>query len=418
MGIRETLPGVTLGLALIGQAAAQPTGQAFRSRIDGMVAAKEADWIAIRRDIHRHPEASGAEQRTAALVAERLRAIGLEVKTGVGGHGVVGLLRGGKPGALVAFRADMDAVPSNDPDPVDFPSLTPGIRHICGHDLHTTVGLALAETLAGLRAELPGTVMFVFQPAEERATGANAMLADGLFAASRPDAIFGVHTAPLPVGRLGTRPGVMMAARDFVTVTLSGSGDLKGLADSARRIIEGTGTITFAQALAPGPEGFVLAQVRQPRSTGPSTWVVEGSLSIASPAARAKAREAILQRVRALAAAGVTVTPVYQARAIAGVDNDSSLTTSASASVRAALGPDAVVPVEAVLPAFSEDFGSFQTQVPGVFFFLGVANEAKGWNGMPHSPGYVADEAAIPVATRAMASVVLDRLGRGTGSMP
>jgi amidohydrolase len=169
-----------------------------------------ADLIEVRRDIHRHPEVSGQEERTAWIVAERLRGSGLEVATGVGGHGVVGILRGGKPGPTVAYRADMDAVYSNAPDPVPFASETPGVRHICGHDIHTTVALGVAEALTAIRDELPGTVKFIFQPAEENIQGAYAMIEDRVplrTTRSRPDRKRGRAGATRP------RPGHGDAAR-------------------------------------------------------------------------------------------------------------------------------------------------------------------------------------------------------------
>ena len=158
-------------------------------RIAAHVDATTAEWVAVRRDLHQNPEVSGQEVRTAKVVADHLRKLGLEVRTGVGGHGVVGILTGGRPGPLVAYRADMDAVRSTAPDPVAFPSLVPGVRHICGHDVHVTIGLGLASALASVKADLPGRVMFIFQPAEERATGARAMLDAGLFSAGRPEAV-------------------------------------------------------------------------------------------------------------------------------------------------------------------------------------------------------------------------------------
>src|SRR5262245_21216495 len=163
----------------------------LQSRIDAFVRAHEASFIAVRRDIHQHPETSGNEVRTAKLVADRLRSLGLDVRTSVGGHGVVGILKGGRPGRFIAYRADMDAVASNAQDPASFPSLVPGVRHICGHDVHVAIALGLAETLTSVRASLPGRVMFIFQPAEERATGARAMIDDGLFTSDRPVVIFG-----------------------------------------------------------------------------------------------------------------------------------------------------------------------------------------------------------------------------------
>ncbi len=407
---RPFLVALALGASATSAAAQVDPNESLRRRVDLHLAGREEQLVAVRRDIHRHPEISGEEVRTAGLVAARLRELGLEVTTGVGGHGVVGLLRGGKPGPIVGYRADMDAVPSAAPDPVEFRSTILGVRHICGHDIHTTIGLALAEGLAAVRNDLPGSVMFIFQPAEERATGANAMLAGGVFARTKPVAIFGVHTAPLPVGQLGTTAGVLMAGRDFVRVTVSGAGNLQAAADSAARIISAVGTISPAEALGPGPEGFVLAQVGRPRSTDEGTWVVEGSLTIASAAARARAREAVLRGLTALTSTGVTITPIYQAKAIAGVTNDSALVETANRSIRAALGAESVVSITDIYPAFSEDFGSFQDEVPGVFYFLGVANAAKGWAGMPHAPDYVADEASILIGARAMTAVIVNRL--------
>ncbi len=264
-----------------------------------------ASLVELRRDLHQHPEVSGQEVRTAKVVADRLRALGLEVRTGVGGHGVVGTLTGGKPGPLVAYRADMDAVPSNAPDPVQFSSLTPGVRHICGHDLHVTVALGLASALSAGKSDITGSVMFIFQPAEERATGARAMLDAGLFAAGRPSVIFGLHTSPLPVGMLTSKADRMM----------------------------------HANRVAPG----------------------------------------------------VTNDPAWLARS--------------RSAIEAALGQEAFTELSAPPDGFSEDFGHFQAEVPGVFFFLGASATA-----MPHAPSFVLDEGAIQVGVRAMAAVVLDAL--------
>jgi metal-dependent amidase/aminoacylase/carboxypeptidase family protein len=200
----------------------------------------------------------------------------------------------------------MDAVRSQEADPVEFKSVVSGVRHICGHDLHVTIGLGLASALASVRADLPGRVMFIFQPSEERATGAQAMLDAGVFK-ELPAAIFGLHTAPVTVGVVMSKAGQMM----------------------------------FPAGIAPG------------------------------------------------------------------VTNDAALFASSRADVIAAMGEPAFVELKQPPPGFSEDFGHFQSRVPGVFFFLGV-----GAVGMPHSPGYIADEAAIPFGVKAMAAVVVGRLSR------
>jgi metal-dependent amidase/aminoacylase/carboxypeptidase family protein len=284
-------------------------------RIASYVDASSSEWMAVRRDLHQHPELSAQEVRTAKIVAARLQKLGLEVRTGVGGHGVVGILTGGRPGPLVAYRADMDAVRSTAADPVEFPSTVVGVRHICGHDVHVTIGLALASALSREKADLPGRVMFIFQPAEESATGARAMLNAGLFSAGKPAAIYGLHAAPFDVGLLSSKAGLMM----------------------------------------------------NPNRIAP------------------------------------------------GATNDEGLFASAKADVVAMFGAPAFFDLKEPPQGFSEDFGAFQAEVPGVFFFLGMGNAAKGIAAMPHSPNFVVDEAAIPFGVKAMAAVVVGRLNAMPG---
>ena len=221
------------GAAVPARAPARQANQAASSQAADLaefsraLEARRAELIEIRRDIHRHPEPSGEEDRTAGIVAGVLREAGFEVTTGIGGHGVVGVLRGTAPasagagGPVLAFRADMDAVRGTADDPMDFRSVVAGVNHNCGHDIHTSVGLALAVGFGAIRDELPGTVMLIFQPAEETASGARAMLADGVFAGP-PAAVFAYHTAPLPVGDIMTRPGPLLSGRDRVRVRLRG----------------------------------------------------------------------------------------------------------------------------------------------------------------------------------------------------
>jgi metal-dependent amidase/aminoacylase/carboxypeptidase family protein len=372
---------------------------------------READLIAFRRELHRRPELSGDEGRTAAAIAMHLRSAGFEVRTDVGGHGIVAVLRGARPGPLVAFRADMDAVRSDAPDPVPFRSEYPGIRHICGHDVHATIGLAVADAFGAARARLAGSVMLVFQPAEESANGARAMLADGAFARERPVAIYAVHTAPLEVGTLGTMAGGLMPGRDRLRVTLSGRGDVAAAALAAERLIERANTV--ADAFVAGPPDLVYVSHVTRRRIADDAWAVVAGLSIADAGVRTRVRETLERELRALHGAGIAVDVRYDARTIAGVTNDPALVVRGNAAIAAALGPAAVRPITRVVPVFSEDFGSFQEQVPGVMYFLGVSNTAAGTRGMPHAPDYVADEGAILVGARAMVAVMLERMGEG-----
>jgi amidohydrolase len=398
----------TFVLAATGALGAQtPLLPAITERLES----ERAALIELRHDIHRHPETSGKEERTAGLVAERLRGLGLEVTSGVGGHGVIGVLRGGLPGAVVAYRADMDAVPSDAPDPVEYRSLVPGVRHICGHDVHTTIGLALAQGLAAVKEKIPGTVVFVFQPAEENATGAKAMLAAGALEQPRPDGIFAVHTAPFNVGQLVTAPEGLMAGRDRVRVSIERAADPEATANAVRDRIQALSTLTREEALAPAAPDFVYVEARAtPPPAESGSWMVEGSITMASEQARKRVHAAVEAAVAELGSDDTALDLEYEERYIAGVTNDAALVERASASVESVLGAGSVTTLEAVVPAFSEDFGSFQQKVPGVMFFLGVSNPEKGIVGMPHSPGYAADDEAIFTGARAMAAVLLDFL--------
>jgi metal-dependent amidase/aminoacylase/carboxypeptidase family protein len=372
---------------------------------------ERARLVDLRHDLHLHPETSGKEERTAGLVAERLRAAGYEVRTGVGGHGVIGVLRGGKPGPVVAYRADMDAVPSDAPDPVDFRSLTPGVRHICGHDLHTTIGVALAQGLASIEDRVPGTVMFVFQPAEEIATGAKAMLAERALDHPKPDAIFAVHTAPFNVGQIVTAPGGLMAGRDGVWVTIQRAPDAAATANAVRDRIQALSTISGPQLLAPAAPDFVYVQSEvRPPTGADTTYTVEASITMASQDVRSRTHAAVEAAVAELRNDDTQLALRYEERFIAGVTNDPDLVQRATTVIDSVLGQGSVTMLDAVVPAFSEDFGSFQALVPGVMFFLGVSNPEKGIVGMPHSPGYAADDEAIFVGAKAMAAVLLDFL--------
>ena len=386
-------------------ATAQPAD--LYARMVAHVDAAEADLIALRHDLHRHPEISGDEERTARVVADRLRALGYTVRTDVGGHGVVARLDGGRPGPLVAFRADMDAVPSTAPDPVPYRSVVPGVRHICGHDVHTAVGVGVAEGFAAVRDDLAGSVLLVFQPAEERGDGAKAMIADDVFAAAPPDAIFALHAAPFPVGFLATAPGGMMAGRARVSVALDGAGDIDAARAAVRAALKSVGTVppqNSGQMMAPD---FVLVQLVGSQA---EDRVVQGQIMTAGPIRRAAAEAAVRAALADLDVPDVTLSLTYDAAFMEGVTNDSALVDQANARIQALAPGVAVGPVPGVVPAFSEDFGSFQALVPGVMYFLGVNNPEAGTVGMPHSPNFVADDGAIRVGTLGMLAAMLGRM--------
>jgi len=211
-----------------------------RSIIDEFAAEIDDELIGLRRDIHQHPELAGSESRTSALVAERLRTAGLAVATGVGGHGVVAVLDGVSDGPTVAYRADMDAVNDDELADCAFASQVPGVAHLCGHDLHTAIGLGIAIVLARLREQLTGRIVFVFQPAEETCEGARAMVEDGVLERTAPREIYALHCGPVPVGTFATLPG--QPGQDRVRIDLTGP----NATDDAKRLltmIDGLSTV-------------------------------------------------------------------------------------------------------------------------------------------------------------------------------
>ncbi|MGH7348399.1 MAG: M20 metallopeptidase family protein [Candidatus Rokuibacteriota bacterium] len=189
------------------------------------IAKRADDLLALRRDFHRHPELSHQERRTAEIIAERLHAAKLEARVGVGGTGVVGVLRGDRPGPTIAWRADIDALPLTEALEGPFASGTPGVMHACGHDGHTAIAITMADIMAARRAEVPGTAVFLFQPAEEVLGGARPMIEAGALDDPRVDEIYGLHLTTLqPVGKVQVRPGPSMASADAFSVEVRGAG--------------------------------------------------------------------------------------------------------------------------------------------------------------------------------------------------
>ncbi len=397
-----------LGARLASAPAAQAAEPTLFDTVSQAILQARETYIAVRRDLHQHPELSGSEARTSTVVAERLRARGLEVRTAIAGHGVIAILRGGSPGPTIVFRADMDAMPSSAPDPVPFRSGTPGVRHICGHDVHTTVGLALAESLASVAPRLHGTVVFVLQPAEETATGARAMIDAGAFEGIEPSAFLAFHTAPLRAGFVSGKAGAMLPARDRVTVAARGAANERDWAQSVRAALAALGTTTSGGSL---PDPFVVVQ-GDPTIEWvgrASEWRVSANLTVSDPEARQAARRS-LEAALAGNQIGGSAARIEWVQRVPGATNDPSLEAMARASIQRALGPEAFVVSSAAPTAFSEDFGWYRELAPTVMYWLGVGNPEAGYSGVPHSPDYVADETAIETGARAMAAVILDLL--------
>ena len=420
-------------LALLATPAVTSAQTALQREVDQRAAAVNPKVVAWRRDFHQNPELSGSEERTARIVAEHLRALGLEVRTNVGGHGVVGVLRGGRPGRVVALRADMDALPVTEQVDLPFRSRVRatfagqevGVMHACGHDTHVAILMGTAEVLSGLKDRLPGTVVFIFQPAEEghpdgRGGGAERMLRDGAFDNPRVESVFGLHAWASPVGSVTYRSGPMLAASNSFTIIVHGRQSHGGrpwdgvdpIVISAQ-VIVGLQTIVARQTdITTVPAivtiGSLHGGVRN--NIIPDSVVMQGSIRTFDRAQRDSIFARVVRTATHIAASGGARATVKIDSGYGVTRNDEALTAQMLPSLERAAGRENVwvMPLRTV----SEDFSFFQERVPGVFVFLGVIPREQNVESAPanHSPLFFVDEAALPVGVRTLSSLALDWL--------
>ena len=364
------------------------------------------EFVALRRDLHRHPELAFAEQRTAALVARRLREWGYEVEEGVGGTGVVGRLRRGTGSRRLGLRADMDALPIQETSGKPYASCHDHMMHACGHDGHTAMLLAAARRIAQ-RARIDGTLHLIFQPAEEGGAGARRMLDDGLFQRYPCDRIFGMHNMPgIPSGRLVLRDGPAMASSDYATVTLRGVGGHGALPQHARDPVVAAAAIVMALqsivarnvdphamavvtvgALHAGSANNVIAQEA----------VMEISLRSLDPQVRALLRRRLHELIEAQARSFEVQARIDWRDGYAVLVNHAEPTAFARQVALELLGPAQVDPQGPALSG-SEDFAFMLEQVPGSYLLIG--NGAGGDDApacMVHNPGYDFNDDILPV---------------------
>jgi amidohydrolase len=405
----------------------------LHAEIDRRAAAVQPRVVAWRRDIHQHPELGNRETRTAALVADHLRALGLDVRTGVGKTGVVGILKGGRPGPVVALRADMDALPVTEQVDLPFASTARatwngqdvGVMHACGHDNHVAMLMGAAEVLAGLREQLPGTVTFLFQPAEEgppdgEEGGAELMIKEGALDAPRPSAIFGLHVMPAPVGTVGWRAGGFFASADTFRVVVRGrqthgAQPWNGVDPIvvASQIVLGLQTIVSRQTdltLAPAvvSVGIMRGGVRS--NIIPEQVDLEGTIRAYDEAVRDDIHRRVRQTAEAIARSADATAEVSIEIGNPVTFNDPALMRRMLPTLDRVAGPGHVreIPAQTV----AEDFSLYQKIVPGVFLQLGVTPPEQDWRRAApnHSPRFFADERALPVGVRLLSNLALDFL--------
>lgn len=423
---------ITLLVALVSVLVIPGATQDLSRDIDTRTTAVMSKVITWRRDIHQHPELSNREVRTAKVVADHLRALGFEVQTGIARTGVVGLLRGGRPGKVVALRADMDGLPVTEMVDLPFKSVEKstyngqdvGVMHACGHDAHVAMLMGVAEVLAGLKAQIPGSIKFIFQPAEEGAPpgetgGAADMVAAGVLDNPKVDAIFGLHVMPLEQGTLWVRPGGLMASSDTLKITVHGKqthgavpwGGVDPIAVAAQ-IVTALQTIVSRQVDITNAPAIVTIG----RITGgirfniiPDSVTMEGTIRALDPKMQADIHMRVMRTAKLVAESAGAEADVQISNNAAVTFNDPALTAQMMETLRRVGGGK----VNDVRPrTVAEDFSFYQQKVPGMFFYLGI--NAKGADlakvAENHSPYFFVDEGALPTGIRALANLALDYL--------
>jgi amidohydrolase len=426
---------ILCGFAALRLCAPAPArAQALTREIDARAAAVLPKVVAWRRDIHQHPELSNRETRTAKLVADHLTSLGLEVRTGVAHTGVVGVLRGGKPGPVVALRADMDALPVTELVDLPFKSTvttefngqTVGVMHACGHDNHVAMLMGAAEVLAGLRGQIPGTIKFIFQPAEEGSPrgergGAGLMIEEGALENPAPAAIFGLHVWPGPVGGITYRSGPAMAASDQLFITVKGRqthgaqpwGGVDPIVVSSQ-VILGLQTIASRQINVTQVPAIITVGRIVGGNRGniiPDSVIMEGTVRTFDEAMRADIKERIRRTVASIAqSAGATATVDFGSGNNPVTFNDPALTARMLPTLQRVAGASNVSVGELSTPA--EDFALYQQKIPGLFVFLGGVPKGQDPATAPrnHSPSFFVDEGVLPLGVRTLASLAVDWL--------
>lgn len=431
--MRHALLALSLTAALGAACAPARAGDA-RPEIDVQAHKLQPKVLAWRRDLHEHPELGNRETRTAALVADHLRALGLKVETGIATTGVTAVLKGGRPGPRIAIRADMDALPVTERNALPFASKatatfrgeTVGVMHACGHDAHTSILMGVAEALTAMKADLPGEILFIFQPAEEgppdgEKGGASEMLAEGIFRDFKPEAVFGLHVfSTLPAGTVGYRSGPAMAASDRFNIVIKGRqthgsrpwGGVDPIVAAAEVITSAQAIVSRRQNISKLPVvvsfGAIKGGIRY--NIIPDQVELIGTIRTFDEDMR-QAVFADLKNVAEHVAAAHGATAVAQVPDTVGnpvTVNDPALTTRAVSSLERAVGRDRVLPIDLTMGA--EDFAYYAKEVPGFFFFVGAT--PKGQNPVTaasnHSPEFFLDESALDVGLRSMLQVVLD----------
>lgn len=395
--------------------------------MDHLIEGVEKKVIAWRRDIHQHPELSNREFRTSALVAKHLKELGFDhVDVNVAHTGVVGILVGGRPGPVVALRADMDALPVLEKTGLPFASQVQTmfngkkeyVMHACGHDAHTAILMGVAEVLAGMREQISGSVKFIFQPAEEGAPkgeegGAALMIKEGVLTGDyAPEAIFGLHVWPGKSGSLSYRKKGTMAAADGLSIKLQGVQTHGARPWAGIDPIVVAGQVLTALQLIPSrqlnvtvaPAVVTIGSIHGGNRGNiiPETVEMEGTIRTFDPEMRKILHKRLYRTVTKIAEASGATAEVKITPYAPVTYNDSDLTNRMLPALKAAAGVHGLSEIEPIMGA--EDFAHYQEKIPGIFFFLGVSDPEMDLATAPanHSPYFTVSESSLKVGVRAL----------------
>jgi hippurate hydrolase len=390
----------------------------LKNRIDSIVTKIAPEMIDLRRRIHEHPELAFEEHKTAALVADSLKGIGIAPQTGIGKTGVVGVLKG-NGGATLGIRADLDALPIMEATNLPFASKVPGKMHACGHDAHTVIALGVAKVLHELKSELPGTVKFIFQPAEETLAGAKAMIADGVMDNPKVDMMLGYHNWPqVDAGKVGWLPNVVMASSDAFDLMLSGkAGHAAHPHTAIDTVVAAAHIITLLQSVvsrevAPVvPAVMTIGQIQggTARNIIAGSVLMKGTVRTLDAAASGQI-EASMRRILDGVCPGLRVSYALDWQRLAPVlRNNPDMLAPTLEAAREILGDEQVVPLAG--PSMgSEDFAWFAEKVPSAH--LRIGSRIDGLSCQVHNADYDCNDLAIPTGIRAVAYAAIKLLER------
>lgn len=381
--------------------------------------------IKIRRDLHENPELAGNEIRTKKVIAQYLLDLGLEVDTNIYGHGVIGILKGGRKGKKIAWRSDMDALPNDFADEVAFKSKNKGVQHGCGHDIHMAVGLGIAEVLVKNKASLNGTVYFIFQPEEETFIGAKAMINDGLFSKIKPNEIYGLHVSALPVGQIMVKPNEMFAYQKRVKIQLKNELSKEEVTALTKKIHSSLYRVSASskpweiQLMIDPKMGLKNANTIFKdylfMDENFNTHTKNNTLSLQAylyETDSTKLKDLIPKIKQVIEDSGYKdqLLSISFVQENPTVINDEKLTNTASKTLQNIYGKEVMIADHGQVPYFNDDFAYFQQKIPGVYFFLGGSNPEKGIVAMNHAPNFQVDEESIRTGVQCFSSLIVERL--------